>query len=118
MKPDKHEIIVPILNDEYYVIVAVGNAKLCRQVAKKHHQKLGRLKEGESRGWAFHRRGGHPFIWLCRPPVTATYIGTLAHEAVHAITYIWAATGDDTSSEAFAHSVGAVVRTVMKAWKV
>lgn len=107
---DKHEIIVPILNDDYYVIVAIGNAKHCRMVAKKHKQKLGPIKDGSARGWAFHRRSGHPLIWLLKPPITAQYVGTLSHEAVHAITYIWAATADDTSSEAFAHSVGEIGR--------
>jgi hypothetical protein len=110
------EIIVPILNDEYKVIVAVGNAKWCRQVAKKHGYKTGpmSLNDGSARGWTFYQVNRHPLIWLLKPPITAEYIGTLAHEAIHAIDYIWMVTNDVRTTEAFTHSVGAIVRMVMK----
>jgi hypothetical protein len=50
-------------------------------------------------------------------PKTPEQIGTLAHEAVHAIDYIFTAMGQNDYGEVFAHSVGAVVREVLNTVK-
>jgi hypothetical protein len=51
-------------------------------------------------------------------PKTPTEIATLVHESVHAIEYIFESLGEKTNGEVFAHSIAAIVRTVLKSGKI
>lgn len=111
------EIIVPILNDEYKVIVVWGNMKYIQKEAKSwHHDTLSdeALDIESRRGVCLCKKDCHPIIILPRKPKTAQEIGTLSHEAIHAIEDIFMKIQQPTNGELFAHSVGAVVRKVLK----
>ena len=64
----------------------------------------------EARGKTFMRGGYVPVIWIPRRPVTAQEHGTLAHEAVHAVKFMfqWAGVSTD-EDEVFGHAVGHIV---------
>lgn len=112
----KNEVIVPILNDEYKVIVVWGDMKYIQKKAKSwHHDTLSdeALDIESRRGICLYKKDSHPVIILPRKPKTAQEIGTLSHEAVHAIEDIFMKIQQPTTGELFAHSVGAVVRKVL-----
>ena len=111
------EKIIYILNTEYKVIFTWGKPKDIEKVLKSWghnlHATLGNVEN--RRGCTFHTAGCHPVIAMPRRPKTPTEIGTLAHEATHAVNYIYDMLGEDyRNSELFAHSVGAIVRGVLK----
>jgi hypothetical protein len=111
------EIVIPILNNEYKVIFTWGKPEEIKKVIKSwHHNELATIGAIEDRrGVTFHTYGCHPVIAMPRKPKTPTEIGTLAHEATHAVHYIYDMLGEEyRNSELFAHSVGAVVRGVLK----
>lgn len=112
----RKEIVIPILNDEYKVVVCFGDPEKISKVLKswghQEHATIGNVED--RRGVCFYTRGCHPVIALPRKPKTPTEIGTLSHEAVHAIEYIFEAISQPLGGELFAHSVGAVVRGVLK----
>lgn len=110
------EIEIPILNDEYKVIVCFGSPKKVEKVLKSWGHKPEDTKSSllGNRGVCFYSEGKHPVIALPHKPETATEIGTLAHEAVHAIEDIFTKINQPLNGEVFAHSVGAVVRGVLK----
>lgn len=109
------EIKIPILNNEYSVIVCWGDNKAVKRTVNRWHQGCADLMSGleDRRGVCFYKHGHHPIIALPRFPKTPTEIGTLAHESVHAINHIFDSVSEQTRDEVFAHSVGAVVRTVL-----
>lgn len=106
------EVVIPILNHEYKVVVCWGKN------LEKTIEKWG-YKDWD---FEFNRRGEtlsginlHPVIVLYRAPDTPEYIGTLAHEAVHAINAIFDYIDEgNRNGEVFAHSVGAAVREVLE----
>lgn len=80
------------------------------------YKRSGDQKDLENRrGVCFYEKDCHPLIALPAYPKTAQEIGTLAHEAVHAIEDIFVKVQENPQGEIFAHSVGAVVRRVMEA---
>lgn len=112
------EIVIPILNNEYKVIVCWGDAKRIRQVLYNWHYPVEEIDfttalEG-MRGRAFSHKYCHPVIALYTKPKTPEQIGTLAHEAVHAVECIFQAVSEPSRDELFAHSVGAIVRETLK----
>ncbi len=110
------EIIIPILNDEYKVIVVWGDIKYIQRKAKSwHHDTLSdeALDIESRRGACLYKKDCHPIIILPRKPKTAQEIGTLSHEAVHAVEDIFKKVQEPLQGEIFAHSVGAVVRGVL-----
>lgn len=112
----KNKIIVPILNDEYKVVVCWGNDKEIEKVLRQYGhtpENTGSSLLG-NRGVCFYSKDRHPIIAMPRKPKTAEEIGTLAHEAVHAIEDIFIKISQPIGGELFAHSVGAVVRNVLK----
>lgn len=113
---NKKEIEIKILNNEYKVIVCWGDSKYIGKVVNSWgHGRSDVSKELEQRrGACFYAKDCHPIIALPKKPKTPEQIGTLAHEATHAITNIFEKIEEDTSNEIFAHSVGAVVREVLK----
>lgn len=114
----KKEITVPILNDEYKVIVCFGNQKQIEKTLKRWgHTLYNNEVLNYNRGNVFHTNGCHPVIVLPRFPKTSIEIGTLAHEAVHAVGYIFSMIGQQQAEEVYAHSVSAIVRNVLKKMK-
>lgn len=112
----KGEIVIPILNDEYKVIVCFGNPARVEKVLKSYGHRSEDTKSTMigNRGTCFCTAGCHPVIALPNKPKSATEIGTLAHEATHAIENIFNMIEQPLGGELFAHSVGAVVRGVLK----
>lgn len=115
-KQSGREIIIPILNNEYKVIVCFGNEKFIKKVLHSWgHKPADMLLDMERRrGLCYYTKGCHPVIALPRFPKTAEEIGSLAHEAVHAVGYIFQAIEQNSAEEVYAHSVGAIVRNTLK----
>lgn len=108
------KVVVPILNTEYSVVVVWGKEWFVRQVIKDYEHDDVDLLYGRVRGQHFHTSGRHELIYLSRPPSDPEMIGTLAHEACHSVESILDTIGQSVSGEILAHSVGAVVREVLK----
>lgn len=117
------EIRIPILNNEYKVIVVFGGAKEIGKVLRAYHYPEDLTHYDleqmliDMRGRTFYHKGCYPVIALPKKPHTPEEIGTLAHESVHAIKHIFDSIGEESVDEAFAHSVGAVVRGVLSTLK-
>jgi hypothetical protein len=105
------KIIVPILNTEYKVIVCWGDDKHIVKVGKDYGHEV--FLDESYRGRHFYTKGCYPLIVLHKPPTTAEFIGTLAHEAVHAVESILSTIGETGAEEILAHSVGAIVRETL-----
>lgn len=113
---NKSEIVIPILNDEYKVIVCFGNDKDIAKILRSWHHKNQDMATAltNRRGVCFYGEGCHPIIAMPSYPTTPEEIGTLAHEATHAIVDIFLKIQEPVTGELFAHSVGAVVRNTLK----
>lgn len=110
----EQQIVIPILNDEYKVIVCWGDSSYVNKVLKRYHQPERDLMEFmDCRGKTFMHSHCYPVIALAKEPKTAEIIGSLAHEAVHAIEYIFTYIGEGSRDEVFAHSVSAIVRKTL-----
>ena len=111
----KLELEIPIINDEYKVIVCWGDSKFIDKVLKSWHHKPENTSSSllNRRGVCFYSKDCHPVIALPRKPKTPEEIGTLAHEATHAVSNIWEKLDETVYDEVFAHSIGAVVRKVL-----
>jgi hypothetical protein len=76
-----------------------------------------RIWADEPRGCYEYRRGYRPIIWLPRVPRTPREIGTLAHEALHAIRPImqdWVGIEfDRDTQEVYCHALSHVVTTIL-----
>ncbi len=114
-------IKIPILNDEYSVIVTWGGPKEIGRVLKQWHYPKDTYETSfvddamqNRRGVTYYHPRCHPVIALPAKPKTAQEIATLSHEAVHAIENIFEKICQPIGGEVFAHSVGAVVRGVLK----
>jgi len=106
---------VPILNDEYKVIFCFGSPDKIRKVLDNWHYPKEDVAQhlNNRRGICFNRIGCHPVIAMPDFPDTPQEIGTLAHEACHAVEYILQNIQQPVGDELFAHSVGAIVRKVL-----
>lgn len=113
--PQNGSIVIPILNNEYKVVVCWGDVKYIGKVQKDwHHEQADVARDMDKRrGVCFYHSEGHPVIALPRFPKTPDEIATLAHEATHAIDNIFNKLGETVRDEVFAHSIGAVVRSVL-----
>lgn len=107
------EIKIPILNNEYQVIVVFGDSKAVSKCLKRHKYKDTNGDYGDSRGLTYYEDDCHPVIALPRKPKTPEEIGNLSHEAVHAVKYLFDFIGEKSIDEVFAHSVGAIVREAL-----
>ena len=106
------KIVVPILNTEYKVVVCWGSKKYIEKVGNSYGHSV--ELDGDFRGKYFYTKGSYPLIVLFQPPNTAEFVGTLAHEAVHAVEGILFSIGENSAGEILAHSVGAIIREVLK----
>lgn len=119
-------VIVPIFNHEYKVVVCWGDLKHLHKTLIDHHYNPDHvtktfLKEQteERRGVTFREHRCYPTIWINSDLPATDALGTLAHEAVHAVDFTFQAIDEDLiHSEIFAHSVGAIVRETTKAMKL
>jgi len=113
-----NEIVIPILNDEYKVIVCWGDIKQVNKIITSwYHDKLEEDYFIGKRGVCCYKIDCHPVIALHKAPKTAEEIGTLAHEAFHAVSNIWNKIDEESHDELFAHSVGAIVRVTLQQLK-
>ena len=113
-KKGNKTIVVPILNNEYKVIVCYGEKVYIQKMARKWGHGNINLG-GQHRGYTFTDPELHPFIAIKRFPKNPEEFGTLAHEAVHAVGNIYAKVGENfEAGEIFGHSVGAIVRGVLE----
>lgn len=113
-KIQTRSIVVPILNDEYKVVVCWGGENWIEKVLTSWgHENIHLLDLENMRGQTFWTKDCAPVIVLRHRPKTGEEIGALAHEAVHAVSWIFDRIEEESRSEVFAHSVGAIVRKVM-----
>ena len=109
------KIRIPILNDEYAVYMITGKEKDVEKFIHHHFEdKTIFIGLEGNRGKTFYRPGYMPVIWMdnLKP---FEFAGTLSHEAVHAVDFIFTSIGEpETRGELFAHSVGAIVRNGVK----
>lgn len=104
---------VPILNNEYSVIVAVGDYDRAYALAKKMFSNP--VDQENIRGCIWRERWIKPLIWVDCGFHTINehhFYATLAHEAVHAVQFIFSELGETGADEVFAHSVAAIVAAV------
>lgn len=87
--------------------------------ADYHHNSYIEDETENRRGVTFKQSRCYPVIWIDANLPAHDAIGTLSHEAVHAVAYIFSDI-DETlhHSEIYAHSVGAIVRETLKAMKL
>lgn len=119
-------VTVPILNHEYKVVVCWGDLKHLRKVLLDHYYNPDHVTKSflseqteNRRGVTFREHRCYPTIWINADLPASEAIGTLSHEAVHAVDFIFQALDEDTyHSEIFAHSVGAIVRNTVESMKL
>jgi alkyl hydroperoxide reductase subunit AhpC len=119
-------ITIPILNNEYKVVVCWGNKKHLREVMLDHHydedyhhKSYIEDETTNRRGVTFKQARCYPVIWIDANLPAHDAIGTLSHEAVHAVAYIFNDIEEELHhSEIYAHSVGAIVRETVRAMKL
>lgn len=115
MKKQKYKFFeVAIMNNEYKVYVHIGdrektNKKLCKYFGQEM-QYIDNLNRGKT----WHNPEYHPCIWVDDKLDKKTFSATLAHEAIHAVSYIMdyckMDPRDTTGNEFLAHSVAAIMR--------
>lgn len=113
-------IIIPIINNEYKVVVCFGDKNYLKKVLREwHYEKefpawnfIG--SKLDRRGLCFYEKGCHPVVYMPKFPKTPEEIGTLAHESFHAINDIFDKLEETSHDEVFANSIGAVVRIVLQ----
>lgn len=116
------EIKVPILNNEYFVIVCWGKSEDVEKLLEDNKHDEGQRAHAvncfrDAEGICFTTAACDPVIALPHAPKTPAEIGTLSHEAVHAVEDIFTQIKQPLGGEIFAYSVGAVVREVLKVVK-
>ncbi len=105
-----HKVKVNILNTEYKAYVIWGKPKEAKDYINSYFESDFELSEfSDCRGKCFYRKGFHPTVWVNDKD---RFWATLAHEAIHAINYIWEFVREENRDEVFAHSVGAIVWAV------
>jgi hypothetical protein len=110
-------INVPILNNEYFVLVAWGEQKKAIPWLKKAgdiHTTPKDLEGGRGHWWASNSWHCVPVIYINIPVKDDRFYATVSHESVHAINQIWEYIGEDCKHEAYAHCVAAIVEAVTK----
>lgn len=119
-------VIIPIFNKEYKTVVCWGGLPHLRKTLLNHHYSPDNISKTFIKDQTENRRGVtfrefrcYPVIWINADLPFHDCMGTLSHEAVHAVDFIFQAIDEDVvHSEVFAHSVGAVVRETLIAMKI
>jgi hypothetical protein len=109
------KIVIPILNDEYKVVVCWGSKNFVNKVGKDYGYKDNEVSiKDDCRGRIWYEERLYPIIVLHKRPSNPTEVGCLAHESFHAVNYIYHYIGESISgSEIFAHSIASIVRNVL-----
>lgn len=94
--------------------VVVGTQDEGIRFCQKHFDSSPDLADRD--GFCFYSEGAKPVIWLPRFPKTPEEIATLAHEAVHAVSFFmdWRGFKWSPGDEVSAHSVDYIVRRVLE----
>ena len=116
-------VVIPMLNHEYKAVIAWGDLKHLRKTLIDHHYSpdivtMTMLEEQttDRRGVTFRESRWYPTIWVDSNLPAHEAIGTLAHEGVDGVDFMFEAIDENMyHSEIFAHSVGAIVRESIKA---
>ena len=109
------EIVVPIINDEYKVVVLWGSMNYVTNNVIRWGYSADDIEWWSNwRGKCIYSRDTHPVIILKSAPVNPKAISTLCHEAIHAVTHIFDYINEESRDEAFAHCIAGVVRTVLE----
>lgn len=110
-----NEIVIPVLNKDFKVVFTWGEPEEVKKVLKKYNYPVDEVTKDHfrGRGICFDCGGCYPIIALPKFPKTSEEIATLAHEAVHAVDYIFETIGEENGGEVFAHSVSAIVEKVL-----
>jgi len=112
------KVKVQILTYEYSVNIFIGKSEELKEAILKYaHQPKDIIKERveNCRGttWNCLINGSYPLIAINSELETKDFLGTLAHEASHAMDFISEYVNiDDRSGEWKAHGIGAIVRKV------
>ncbi len=117
---------MPILNNEYKVVICWGSKKELQKllIGYHYHEDYHTMSTIEDetenrRGVTFKQAQCYPVIWIDANLPAEDAIGTLAHEATHAVDFTFQDIGETIHhSEVFAHSVGAIVRESIRAMKL
>lgn len=118
-------IKVPILTEEYKIVVFIGDKKELYKQASKY---LGNTEQeveeflNDNRGCAINTFGmsikKHPLILINGDFPWDMSLATLAHEASHAMDYIQSSLGiNDMSGEIHGHGIASVMRHCLKFMK-
>jgi len=113
-------IEVPILNDEYRVVVCWGRWADAQKFITRHTDGQADFCDMDNdRGlcWFVDNFSYMPIIYITIPPKDKRFYSTLAHESCHAINAMWKKLGEESRDEIFAYSVGAIVGAVEKKLK-
>lgn len=114
--------IVPILTEEYKIVVYIGTLK----ELTKHGAKYLNISRDEMKSLLTNQRGltydslragigKYPIIFINGDHDYISAIATIAHEASHAMDYIQRYLGiDDRAGEIHAHGVASVLRHTLK----
>lgn len=101
----------------YTVIAIVGaEEKVQKYVRWKFEDPEFKFDVGARWGACCYRPGYVPILWIPRKPKTTEEMGTLAHEALHAIFRLlgWAGMpADESTEEVLCHGVSHIVKTVL-----
>jgi hypothetical protein len=120
-KPKLKIIDVQILNDTYKVYVYIGDRILAnKKISKYLNEPYKEWIQKNNRGKSIYYEKIHPIIWIDGNLDYMTGIGTLSHEAVHAVSsimdYLAMDCRDLSGNEFLAHSVGAIVRKTLQSF--
>ena len=110
-------ITVPILNDDFSVIVSWGDEAEAYPYLKKFtgtDEFIHILEKSEAVFWTSEKHTCLPVMYIKVSPDDIIFMSLVAHEAVHCIDCILDAIGEGKTKELVAHSVGAIVRAVSK----
>lgn len=111
-------IKVPILNDEYAVMVCWGSKAEIAAYIKEQNYGNSKTKDSLKNNLGLCFSGNkYPLITLILPPITPRGIGNLSHEAVHAITRMFQYLNIPRKGEVFAYSVDAIVRITLEEYQ-
>src|SRR3990167_11330487 len=113
-KGQNKEIIIPILNNEYKIIVCWGSEEYVRKVGWNYRFDTAIHLPKENRGIAWYHKGSYPIIILRGYPKLSVEFATLAHEAYHAVKYIMRDIEETDADEVIGHSIGAVMRETLE----
>ena len=118
MKPEPFvHIKVPILNDEYFVVVCWGSIKVAKKFIIANTEPtvdLRRLPKSRGMCWSIFPFDYMPLIYINLPVTSKYFFSSLSHEAVHAINAIWKGIEEPSKEEVYAYSVAAIVYAVEK----